>query len=126
MRYLYLSIGFIFLIGAFIGIVVPGIPTTPLILVAAWAFARSSKRFETWLLQHRIFGPIISDWRTNGSIRRSNKIKAVVALVITFAVTMIFAFSLFFDGIFAVFGALLCVYLITRPEPPVLLNKEKG
>ncbi|MBL10020.1 MAG: hypothetical protein CL402_05815 [Acidiferrobacteraceae bacterium] len=126
MRYLYLSIGFIFLIGAFIGIVVPGIPTTPLILVAAWAFARSSKRFEAWLLQHRIFGPIISDWRTNGSIRRSNKIKAVVAIAITFAVTMIFAFSPFFDGIFAVFGALLCVYLITRPEPPVLLNKEKG
>ena len=126
MRYLYLSIGFISLAGAFVGIVVPGIPTTPLILVAAWAFARSSKRFEAWLLQHRIFGSIISDWRSNGSIRRSNKIKAVLAIVVTFSITMIFVFSPFFDVIFAVFGVLLCVYLITRPEPPVLLKRKKG
>ena len=124
MRYIYLSVGFIFLVVAFIGIVVPGIPTTPLVLVAAWAFARSSKRFELWLLQHRIFGPLITDWRSNGSIRRANKIKAVVAIVITFSVTMFFAFSSFYDVIFGLFGLLLCIYLLTRPEPPLIVNED--
>ena len=69
-RYLYLTLGFVCVALGFIGTVVPGIPTTPLILVAAWAFARSSKRFESWLLRHRVFGFLIYDWRNYIEIRR--------------------------------------------------------
>ena len=59
----------------FVGVFVPGIPTTPSILAAAWFFARSSKRFEQWLLNHKIFGQIIRDWQQHGGIARKSKNK---------------------------------------------------
>ena len=126
MRYVYLSIGFLCVAVGFIGIVVPGIPTTPLILLAAWAFARSSKRFELWLLRHRVFGRLIEDWRNHRGISRKSKITAVVLIVPTFSATIFFAFSFVFDLVFAIFGIGLCVYLVTRPEPPILSISDQG
>ena len=126
MRYVYLSIGFLCVAVGFIGIVVPGIPTTPLILLAAWAFARSSKRFELWLLRHRVFGRLIKDWRNHRGISRKSKITAVVLIVPTFSATIFFAFSFVFDLVFGIFGIALCVYLVTRPEPPILSISNQG
>ena len=126
MRYVYLSIGFLCVAVGFIGIVVPGIPTTPLILLAAWAFARSSKRFELWLLRHRVFGRLIEDWRNHRGISRKGKITAVVLIVPTFSATIFFAFSFVFDLVFGIFGIALCVYLVTRPEPPILSISNQG
>ena len=119
-RYLYLTLGFVCVALGFIGTVVPGIPTTPLILVAAWAFSRSSKRFESWLLRHRVFGPLIHDWRNYRGIRRKNKIVAISVIVPTFAITITLTFNVVIDIVFALFGVALCVYLATRPEPPTL------
>ena len=119
-RYFYLALGFFCVALGFIGTVVPGIPTTPLILVAAWAFSRSSKRFESWLLRHRVFGPLIHDWRNYRGIRRKNKIVAISVIVPTFAITITLTFNVVIDIVFALFGVALCVYLATRPEPPAL------
>jgi uncharacterized membrane protein YbaN (DUF454 family) len=44
------------------GTVLPVLPTTPFLLLALWAFARSSERFHTWLYTHRYFGPRLRDW----------------------------------------------------------------
>ena len=119
-RYFYLALGFVCVALGFIGTVVPGIPTTPLILVAAWAFSRSSKRFESWLLRHRVFGLLIHDWRNYRGIRRKNKIVAISVIVPTFAITITLTFNVVIDIVFALFGVALCVYLATRPEPPTL------
>jgi uncharacterized membrane protein YbaN (DUF454 family) len=51
-----------------IGLFVPLLPTTPLVLLAAFCFSRSSPRLERWLLEHRRFGPMIIDWRTHRAI----------------------------------------------------------
>ena len=126
MRYVYLSIGFVCVLVGFIGIVVPGIPTTPLILVAAWAFARSSKRFELWLLRHRVFGRLITDWRNHRGISRKSKITAVFLIVPTFSTTIFFAFPFVFDLVFIIFGVSLCIYLVTRPEPPIRAIGDEG
>ena len=53
---------------AFAGALLPLLPTTPFLLLAAYAFARSSKRLHDWLLNHRQFGPLISPM-TIGQIR---------------------------------------------------------
>ena len=45
-----------------VGIVVPGLPTVPFVLLAAWAAARGSTKLHRWLLAHRQFGPMIRDW----------------------------------------------------------------
>ncbi|MGI9643298.1 MAG: YbaN family protein, partial [Acidimicrobiia bacterium] len=58
-------------IGA-LGIVVPGLPTAPLFILAAWCFSRSSPRLERWVLGLRGIGPMIADHRAGlGMPRRS-------------------------------------------------------
>tara|TARA_Y100000590_G_scaffold77997_1_gene86602 strand:+ start:20026 stop:20400 length:375 start_codon:yes stop_codon:yes gene_type:complete len=119
-RYFYLGIGFLFVGIAFIGVFVPGIPTTINVLVAAWAFSKSSNRFEKWLLQHKIFGPLIKDWQKYRGISRIAKIKAIIFIMITFLTTSYFLFPLIGDVIFNGFAIALSIFLATRPEPPVL------
>lgn len=51
-----------------VGAVLPVLPTTPFLILAAACFARSSPRLEAWLLNHRHFGPPLRDWRRHGAI----------------------------------------------------------
>lgn len=55
------------------GIVLPLVPTTPFLLLAAACFAKSSDRFHAWLLAHRRFGPVIRNYREKGGITRKTR-----------------------------------------------------
>ena len=57
-----------------IGAVLPLLPTTPFVLLAAYCFARSSPRLQLWLESHRAFGPMIANWRLHGAISVRAKI----------------------------------------------------
>jgi hypothetical protein len=65
-----------------VGIVVPGLPTTVFLLMAAALYARSSERMYTWLLRNRFLGRYIRDWRDHRSIPRRTKI-VIVAVMMT-------------------------------------------
>ena len=67
-RSIFLGLGFLMVALGMIGAVVPLMPTTIFLIAAAACFARSSPRFEAWLLDHSHFGPILRDWRANGAI----------------------------------------------------------
>ena len=58
-KIILISIGWLCVGLAFIGTFVPGIPTTIFLIIALWAFAKSSKKFHAWLLNHKRFGPIL-------------------------------------------------------------------
>jgi len=73
-RPLFIAFGFISLGLGIVGIIVPGLPTTPLVLLAAYFFSKSSKRFHQWLLDNRIFGKYIKDYQENPSIPLKTKI----------------------------------------------------
>lgn len=75
-----LGTGFLFVGLAALGVVLPVLPTTPFLLIAAACFARSSPRFYDWLLSNRIFGPLIRDWREHRSIPLRAKILAVLLI----------------------------------------------
>jgi|TARA_B110000014_G_scaffold263046_1_gene258627 uncharacterized membrane protein YbaN (DUF454 family) len=115
----FFSIGILSLSLGYIGIVVPGLPTTVFILIAAWAFSKCSEKFTFWLENHRIFGPIILNWNTYRGLSRRAKKLAISMIISTFALTIYFVFSLVGDLIFATFGVVLCTWLATRPEPPL-------
>jgi uncharacterized membrane protein YbaN (DUF454 family) len=73
----YVSLGI-----GLIAIVIPGLPTTEFILLAAWAATKSSPRLSAWLENHRLFGPILNDWRNGRIIARRAKISATVSMLL--------------------------------------------
>ena len=64
---LWFTAGILFLGLAYIGMVVPGIPWSTPSLIATYCFARSSKRFHDYMMNHKLFGPFIKDWQA-GSV----------------------------------------------------------
>jgi len=73
-RYIMISLGTIFLALGAIGVVVPGLPTTPFLLLAAALYVRSSERLYSWLLNHKVFGKIVRDFRETRSISIRTKL----------------------------------------------------
>ena len=63
LRWLWLICGTLCLVLGFIGIVLPLLPTTPFVLLAAYCYSQGSARYEQWLLAHPRFGPMVRDWR---------------------------------------------------------------
>jgi uncharacterized membrane protein YbaN (DUF454 family) len=80
LRIVFLVLGWLFVGLAGVGVLLPVIPTTPFLLVAAACFARSSPRFYNWLVQSRMFGPAIRRWRETHTISRRVKVSAILAL----------------------------------------------
>lgn len=88
-RAIYLSIGFLALLLGVIGAFLPVLPTTPFILLAAACFARGSEHFHRKLLENRIAGPIIMEWRMHRSIPRHVKRWVYLLMAISFSSSMI-------------------------------------
>ena len=79
---LYKPIGFLFLILGVIGIFLPVVPTTPFVLLAAWCFARSSRKWHNWLLDSELFGPMLRDWEARRCIACRTKVVALGAMLV--------------------------------------------
>lgn len=69
------------LLGA-VGLVLPLLPTTPFVLLAAGCFARSSPRMHQWLLNNALFGPVLQDWERNRCVSRRVKRVALTMMLV--------------------------------------------
>ena len=90
----FFTIGILSLSLGYVGILIPGLPTTVFILIAAWAFSKCSDKFTNWLENHRLFGPMILNWKTYRGLSRRAKKLAILMIVPTFALTIFLVFSL--------------------------------
>jgi len=81
-RPLWLVLGFVFVALGFIGALLPLMPTTIFLILAAGCFARSSPRLEAWLLDHPRFGPTLVAWREQGAIPRKGKAMACAGIAL--------------------------------------------
>ena len=77
---LFLLIGYTSLGLGFAGVFLPVLPTTPFILLSAFCFSRSSDRLHRWLLAHRTFGSLLSDWERGGAIRPRAKAWSILLM----------------------------------------------
>ena len=117
LRAAYLSAGFVFLGIGVLGVVLPVLPTTPFVLLAAACFARSSDRFHQWLLDHRYFGPLVREWRLYRSIPYRTKVFAIVMMAATLTVSIVFFVPKgWMQGALAAFGVLLAAWLYRVPS----------
>ena len=117
MRLLWLAAGLTACALGLIGAVLPLLPTTPFMLLAAFCFARSSPRLERWLTEHRLFGPAIADWRRNGAISRRAKQLATVMIAATFLLSLLLGVASWVLAIQALALSGVLLFIWTRPDP---------
>ncbi|MCA9271236.1 MAG: YbaN family protein [Planctomycetales bacterium] len=80
-RFCFALLAGVFFVVGLVGVVLPGLPTTPFLLLTSYFLVRSSPRLNDRLLRARFFGPILADWQHRGGVQTHVKIKAI-ALVI--------------------------------------------
>ena len=117
-RLFWLVVGFVSLGLGIIGTVLPLIPTTPFLLLAAFGFARSSPRLAAWLEHHPQFGPLIANWREHRAIGRRAKIAAMLVIVATPLVSLALGFDAWIIGVQLLVLGIVAVFILTRPDAP--------
>ncbi len=116
LRSVYLILGIFFLGLAFVGIAMPLIPTVGPVLLAAFFFSKSSERFDQWLVQNRLFGGIVRDWRAGLGFTTRAKAIAIAAIIVTFTISVVFVIDLTVIRIGLIALALsLVVYIAQLP-----------
>lgn len=119
MRWLLIGIGWVAVGLGALGVILPLLPTTPFLLIAAWAFGRSSERFHRWLHGNRWFGPMLRDWQQHGAVPRWAKVMAVAFMAL--AMIGLVERGTLPVWALALIGAVLAtvsIWLCTRPSGP--------
>lgn len=117
LRWLLLAFAVSCVVLGVIGILVPGMPTTVFIILAAWAAARSSPRFHAWLMRNRIFGPMLVNWYRDRSVSRRAKWSATAAMAVCGLIVGWFAHPRWVAGLAICCMACVLFWLWRRPEP---------
>lgn len=104
------------LVLAAIGVVVPGLPTVPFLLVAAWAGGRGWPRLEAWLLAHPRWGPPIRRWREHGAVPRRAKWASSVMMAASAVLVLLSPAPLAVKMGLPALMAGVAVWLWRRPE----------
>jgi uncharacterized membrane protein YbaN (DUF454 family) len=117
-RTLWTGLGLVALALGAAGAVLPLLPSTPFILLAAFAFGRGSPRLRRWIAAHPRFGPPIRDWEAHGAVARPLKRLAVIVMAATFAIGLAAGLPPLALAVQAVCLAGAGTYVLTRPDGP--------
>ena len=117
------SLVIIFLILGFIGALLPGMPTTVFLILAAWASSKGWPALDDWLTKHPKYGHLIREWRANRTIPRRAKIIAISMMLFS-AVLLQFTpapywVKIFTDSVMFI----VAIWMWTRPEPKAISNQ---
>ncbi|MBN8944084.1 MAG: YbaN family protein [Rhizobiales bacterium] len=91
LKYLMIAAGWVCVAIGIVGVILPGIPGTVFLIIAAWLFARSSPRFEHWLVTHPKLGPQVVKWRATGAIAPRIKAVAIGSMALSWAIVWLTA-----------------------------------
>ncbi len=121
MKALWITLGILCLILGFIGVFLPLLPTTPFALLAAFCFSKGSDDLHRWLLETKMFGPLIKDWEDHGVIRLRIKKISTLMISLLFGYTLVFVkVFLWIKLIVTLTGLLVLWFIWTRPSTPVV------
>jgi uncharacterized membrane protein YbaN (DUF454 family) len=117
MRGIWLVLGLLFAAAGLIGAVLPLLPTTPFLILAAACFARSSPRLEARILNDPRFGPLVREWRERGAIPPKAKLLAVGGMTGGYTVFLLSTKpALPVALLVAALMALVAAWLLSRPS----------
>jgi hypothetical protein len=118
-RYAMLGLGIVAAGIGIAGVILPGLPGTVFLIIALWAFSRSSERFQLWLFNHPRFGASLRTWHTHRVIPRRAKIAAVTMMAISQAMVTILVAQSWELPLFSAFVlALVSAWILSRPSSP--------
>jgi uncharacterized membrane protein YbaN (DUF454 family) len=106
--------GSVFVALGVIGIFVPLLPTTVFLLLGAACYNNGSERFHHWLINNRVLGPYIANFRHNKGIPLQAKVKAIAVLWVTIGVSIYFISNLYITLILILVAVGVSLFLITR------------
>jgi uncharacterized protein len=109
-------LGWLFVAIGAVGLVLPGLPGTVFLILAAACFTRSSPRFEAWLLDHPRFGPAVRRWRQSNAIPRPAKWIACLSMAASWLLLLATDSPSYVKAGVAIVLLLTAGYVITRPE----------
>lgn len=113
----FIGLGWIFVALGLVGAFLPVMPTTPFMLLALWAFARSSQRFHDWLYYHTVFGPPLQKWTQFRVIPPLAKIMSVSMMSASFIYVLWFKeLPIYLNALIFVFMALAAWYILSKPS----------
>ena len=132
-RPFFLTLGLVFVGFGYVGYVVPGMPGTIFMILALWAFKKSSPKFEYWLLNKSIAGPILRDWEDGGSMSAKTKVIAISVMWASILASCLYLWPRN-SPFWLIPLLLLCavgvtIYIFTRPTKPVTgeqIARSKG
>lgn len=99
-----------------LGVFLPLLPTVPLILLAGYCFARSSKRMHTWLINNQHFGTIIRNFESGQGLARRVKVRAITVVWISMGISCLIVARPLLCTMLAAIGLGVSIYLWRLPE----------
>ena len=124
-RVLWILAGTIFVVLGGLGVLLPGLPTTPFLILAAACYIRSSQRLYDWLITNKTFGPYLKDYREGKGMPKNAKILAVSMIVIFVGYAVVFALEGLMLKVFVgLFGLVGIFYIILKVPSSEDLNNE--
>ena len=111
---LWIGLGLFFVGCAYIGILLPGVPTTFFVILAAWAFSKSSEKFNKWLHEHKLFGKYLTNWETK-KVYPTRGRYAMVGVMCLSLISMFFTLPLRIVGYAAFTFLLICIWALRYP-----------
>ena len=124
-RGLLIILGWLAVMLATLGVVLPLLSTTPFLLLAAWCFARSSPRFHHWLLYRSWFAPYLRHWQQHRALPPGAKWKAVLVIVLTFACSLWLVKIWWVRGLLLLMLAILLTFMLRLPVIDLPQQKQR-
>jgi uncharacterized membrane protein YbaN (DUF454 family) len=117
LRWAYLLLAYLCLGLGLLGVLLPGLPTTPFLLLAVWAANRGSGRLHAWLMDHPRFGPPLRNWDEQGAVPRRAKWLGVALMSLSWGLMLALTEGPLVPAATGALFLLVAAYLLTRPTP---------
>jgi len=118
MRVLWLALGFLCVTIGAAGLILPLLPGVPFLIIALWAFSKSSERFHHWLYTHEVFGPPLRAWNSYRVISPKAKLAAATGMTVALVTLIATGAALTTIIIVATVLAGCAAYVLSRPNSP--------
>jgi uncharacterized membrane protein YbaN (DUF454 family) len=109
-----------------VGIIIPVLPTTPFVLLAAGCFSASWPKAHRLLLRNRFFAPYIEHYKSGGGITRSAKARGIIVLWLLLAISMLAVGKLWLLPVLGAVGIGVTLHLLLIKTRPVVHRRDEG